>query len=381
MFRDHGDGLRKLSRRQARTARAITSCRTAALGGHVKSCDRCEHREIAYNSCRNRHCPKCQSLEQVRWVEAQQAKLLPIEYHHVVFTLPDMLHRLLLSNTRVGYRLLFAAVAGTLDEVARRPKNLGARIGVTAVLHTWNQTLGFHPHIHCIVTGGGMSCCGARWVPAKPRFLFHVSVLSLVFRGIMLNKLEEAVESGELGASHSDGRDRLRHAARKDWNVYSKAPFAGPDQVLRYLGRYTHRAAISNDRLVSMDDGRVAFRWRDRANDNRKKVMTLEATEFLRRFLMHVLPSGFHRIRHYGLLANANSATCIARCRALLGVEVPLEEKEAARRESWQDLLLRVTGKDPMQCPKCRAGRLTIVSRSAPASRRTWTSTRAPPTT
>jgi hypothetical protein len=365
VFRQHGHHLPELSPHQARTVNAITSCRTAALGGHVYECDTCGFSRHMYNSCRNRHCPQCQGLDATRWVERQQEALLPIEYHHVVFTLPDVLQPLLRRNPRAGYGLLFAAAAETLQEVARRPRNLGARIGFTAVLHTWTQTLAFHPHVHCVVTGGGLSTDG-RWVAAKPRFLFAIKVLMRVFRGKLLSKLEKALDDGTLQADDPDPKGALRRAARKDWNVYSKPPFAGPDQVLRYIGRYTHRIAISNARLVSMDHSQIAFRWRDRADGDRSKLMALDAAEFLRRFLMHLLPPGFMRIRHYGLLANAGRKQSIEVCKALLGVGLVAGCNSTSARETWQELVLRLTGKDVTRCPRCRQGTLVIVAKIEP---------------
>jgi hypothetical protein len=358
LFRQHGDRLWIRSGQQARVVRALSSCRTAALGGHVRKCDQCGHRERSYNSCRNRHCPKCQGLDEVRWLRAQEALLLPIAYHHVVFTIPESLHRLFLDRPRLGYSLLFAAVSETLREVALRPSNLGARIGFTAVLHTWTQTLTFHPHLHCVVTGGGLHPDGQRWVSAKPRFLFAVCILSRLFRGKLLGRLERALEQGEFRLPEREGRDDLRAAARKEWNVYSKPPFAGPQSVLRYLARYTHRIAISNHRLVAHRNGKVTFRWRDRADADRPKNMTLQAEEFLRRFLLHVLPAGFMRVRHYGLLANASRKESLETCRALLGAQpVP---KEPTAPETWQALFEKVTGRDPMRCPKCGLGQLVI---------------------
>jgi len=341
----------------------------------VQECDSCGHRQIAYNSCRNRHCSKCQGIDELRWVERQQQGLLPIDYHHVVFTVPDALHPLLRRSPRLGYGLLFAAVAETLQEVALRPKNLGARIGFTAVLHTWSQLLAYHPHVHCIVTGGGLSPDGSRWIPAKRRFLFFVGVLGRVFRGKLLHKLEQALDSGELIDPEHDGHTLLRRAARKDWNVYSKPPFAGPEQVLRYLGRYTHRIAISNHRLVAMDNGTVTFRWRDRAHDNVVRYQSLEADEFLRRFLLHVLPPGFQRIRHYGLLANGGRNRNLETCRRLLRVQPDSRHDNVPPTETWQELLLRVTGTDVTRCPECKTGRLHTIGRLEPLP----TSGRPPP--
>lgn len=359
VLRAHAEQLPALSRDQARAARAITICRTGTLGGHVRQCDACGHREVSYNSCRNRHCPKCQGLEEIRWREAQEQLLLPIAYHHVVFTTPDALHRLFLDRPRLGYGLLFSAVAETLNEVALRPRNLGARIGFTAVLHTWTQTLAFHPHIHCVVTGGGLHPDGTRWVHARPRFLFAVRILSRLFRAKLLHRLELALEKGKFRIAPSDARALLRRGANKEWVVYSKPPFAGPRSVLSYLARYTHRIAISNSRLLSLRDGRVTFRWRDRANGDRVRTMTLDAKEFLRRYLLHVVPGGFMRVRHYGLLANASRKESLARCRALLDVK-PVAIEPDRSEETWQALLERITGRDPSRCPRCKAGELLL---------------------
>jgi len=362
IFREYADRLPELTGQQARVVQAITECRTAALGGHIQECDRCGYREISYNSCRNRHCPKCRRLEQVRWLEAQQGRLLPTEYHHVVFTIPDVLHPLFLANRRQAYNLVFAAVSESLHEVALRSKNLGARIGFSLVLHTWTQTLLYHPHLHGIVTGGGLHPDGSRWVSAKPGFLFPVRILAKVFRGKLLRKLEKALDSGRPATDGDDPKDRLRRAARKNWVVYSKPPFAGPEQVLKYLGRYTHRIALSNERLVAVKDGRVTFRWKDRAQGDKNKIMELEAGEFMRRFLLHVVPKGLMRIRHYGLLANGVVDDLIPRCRKLLGVETsnPCDTDAPEERETWQKLLQRLTGKDVTLCPECHAGHLIV---------------------
>jgi hypothetical protein len=311
----------------------------------------------------------------VRWVERQKRSLLPTEYHHVVFTIPDVLHPLLRANPRLGYNLLFRAAADTLQDVARRPKNLGARIGFTAVLHTWTQTLAYHPHIHCIVTGGGLSPHGDRWIAAKPRFLFFVGILSRVFRATFLQKLQKTLETGALRWPPSDGHARLRRAARRKWVVYSKPPFAGPEQVLRYLGRYTHRIALSNDRLESIQDGKVTFRWRDRAHGNRLGRMTLDAGEFLRRFLLHLLPPAFMRIRHYGLLANISRRESISLCKRLLEQNADACEPAPDHEESWQELFLRITGIDLTLCPRCRTGHLRLLQRLSPLP----TSARLPP--
>jgi hypothetical protein len=371
IFRTHGHRLEGLLPRQRRVAQAIVDCRTAALGGHVRACDRCGHQEISYNSCRNRHCPKCQSLERVRWQEAREQALLPVPYFHTVFTIPSALHAIFLANVRQAYGLLFRAVARTLSEVAADPRNLGAQIGFTAVLHTWTQTLLYHPHIHGIVAGGGLAPDGTRWIAARPDFFVSVRVLSAVFRAKLLALLEEALAEERIVApSGTSPRGLLRRAARRKWVVYCKAPFAGPKQVLAYLGRYTHRIAIGNERLHSMQDGKVTFRYRDREHGNRQETLTLPAEDFLRRFLLHVLPDRFVRVRHYGLLANGVVAQRLARCRELLGmaaVKAPDPEEE---QESWQDLLLRLTGRDVKTCPTCRMGRMEIIEDLEPQRHR-----------
>lgn len=364
LFRAHGDLLGPVSSTQAQAVRAITSCRTAALGGHVYQCERCGHREISYNSCRNRHCPKCGSLDKARWVEARRADVLPVEYHHVVFTVPQELHPVFRADPKRTIDLLFAAVSETLQEVALNPKRLGAKIGFTAVLHTWTQTLLFHPHVHCIVPGGGLSPGGDQWIRAQPGFFLPVKVLSRVFRGKLLSKLETAAEAGRGRLTSDEVLPLLTQASLKKWVVYSKPPVAGADQVIDYLGRYTHRIAISNERIVSLQDGRVTFRWKDRAHANQENLLTLDLGEFLRRFLMHVLPRGLMRIRHYGFLANAVRRREIARCRALLGATTgkpPDDPPNAPQLETWQETLLRLTGRDVTLCPKCRQGHLKFV--------------------
>jgi len=365
VLRAHADSLGPLSPTRQRVVRAIVQCRTAALGGHVHECDHCGHREVSYNSCRNRHCPKCQSLHRARWVQARKADLLPVEYFHVVFTAPDDLHPFFQCHPRLGYDLLFAAVAETLQQVALHPKNLGATIGFTAILHTWTQTLLFHPHIHCIVPGGGLDPQG-RWVSCKAGFFLPVRILSEVFRGKLLSRLEAALADGRLKL-HQDARALLGRAASKSWVVYSKPPLAGPEQAIDYLGRYTYRIALSNERLVSLCDDRVTFRYRDRAHGDRPRLMTLGAAEFLRRFLQHVVPRSLVRIRHYGFLANAVRRQKIARCRELLGAPPQPAANPDAPHESWPALMLRLTGKDPTLCPHCRNGRLVVKESIPPA--------------
>ena len=362
IFRAHGGRLDNLSAQQRRVIAAITSCRTAALGGHVRECDRgCGYQEISYNSCRDRHCPKCQSLAPIRWQEARAADLLPVPYFHLVFTIPDRLHDVFLAYPRVAYGLLFRAVDATLREVAANPNNLGARIGMTAVLHTWTQTLLYHPHLHCIVPGGGLDMGGQRWIASRANFFLAVRVLSMVFRAKLLAALQHAVASGNIAAEIRGipVAKLLRHAARRRWVVYCKRPFAGPKQVLAYLGRYTHRIAISNHRIVAMNGGHVTFLYKDRADGDRRKRTTLPAEAFLRRFLLHVLPPGFVRIRHYGLLANPVRHECIALCRQLLNVSP--ESVPSLPQENWEQTLLRLTGHDVTRCPRCGAGRLCTI--------------------
>jgi hypothetical protein len=346
-----------MSPEQSRVAWNIVRCRTAALGGHVNACDQCEHKEVSYNSCRDRHCPKCGGLEQARWVEARRAELLPVEYFHVVFTIPDVLHPLFLANPRTAYSLLFSSVAKTLKEVALNPERLGAKIGWTAVLHTWTQKLLYHPHIHCIVPGGGLSLDGQRWLSCKRGFLLPVKVLSAVFRGVLLSKLEKALAKGKLEAPRGWSSASLEAAAAKKWTVFAKRPFAGPEQVLTYVGRYTHRVALSNSRLVALDGKRVTLAWRDRADHNRRKLLSIEAVELLRRFLLHVLPRGFMRIRHYGFLASSVRKKALALCRHLLKVP-DYRDDGSADSESWRELLLRLTGVDVTCCPCCKVGRM-----------------------
>jgi hypothetical protein len=316
---------------QRRVMTAIEICRTAALGGHVERCEDCAHTRIAYNSCRNRHCPKCQWQAAQAWLEARKAELLPVPYFHIVFTLPAALRAIAYQNKAKVYGLLFAAAAETLTTIAADPKHLGAHIGVTAVLHTWGQKLDHHPHLHCIVPGGGLSPEGDRWIPSRPNFLVHVRVLSALFRRLFLTGLEKLHAGGELqffgeSIGLQDAVTFKAHLARlarkKKWVVYAKRPFAGPEQVLAYLARYTHRVAISNRRLIEIGDDHVSFRWKDYREDgsSKSKVMLLAPGEFMRRFLLHVLPDGFHRIRHYGLFANGHRADKLALCRRLLNV-------------------------------------------------------------
>jgi hypothetical protein len=373
VFRDHGDAFLDrygdtLSPERRRALRDIAACRTEALGGHVEECDRCGHQRIAYNSCRNRHCPKCQATAAAQWMEAREAELLPVEYFHVVFTLPPALAPIALQNPREVYNILFRAAAETLQQIAADPKHLGAEIGFLAVLHTWGQNLQHHPHVHCVVPGGGLSLDGSHWVACRPGFFLPVRVLSRVFRGKFLALLGKVFDQGRLSfhgklgvlADVGEFQRRLTASAQTEWVVYAKPPFGGPERVLKYLARYTHRVAISNRRLVALEDGEVQFQWKDYAHGGGPKTMTLKAIEFIRRFLLHVLPSGFVRIRHYGFLANRVCREKLALCRALLGVE-PTPEPVAP--EPAAEPPETVEGQAVANvCPSCGAGRMVIVA-------------------
>jgi hypothetical protein len=374
ILRQHGTVYQeshKLPRNHLRVMHAIEVCRTAALGGHKDKCDHCGHLEMSYNSCRNRHCPKCQTLTKEKWIEARSDDLLPVEYFHVVFTIPSELNPIVSMNRKVMYDLLFRSVSETLMELANDPKHLGAKIGVISILHTWGQNLMDHPHIHCIVTGGGLSSDGNRWISCRKGFFLPVRVMSALFSGKFLNHLKHCFKNGTLvfdGAirhikepeTFESFRSQFYH---KKWVVYCKPPFGGPKGVLQYLGRYTHRVAISNNRILANRDGKVSFLWRDYADDNRQKTMTLKADEFIRRFLLHVLPERFVRIRHFGLLANRNRKDNIAACHKMLGGENVTKEK---RRETWQEQLLRICGIDVTVCPICQKGKMCRIERLLP---------------
>jgi Putative transposase/Transposase zinc-binding domain len=350
-----------LSWKHVKVLLAIARCRTAALGGHLDQCTRCGHRAtISYNSCRNRHCPKCQTSARERWIAARQRELLPTRYVPVVFTLPHRLAPLALQNQKVLYDLLFRASAETLLEVARDPRHLGAEIGFFTVLHTWSQKLGLHPHVHCVIPAGGLSLDHAHWVKSRDRFFLPIHVLRRVFRGKFVAGLRQAFQDNQLGfhgdlsplAQSKTFAAWLRPLFRKDWVVYAKPPFGGPEHVLQYLGRYTHRVAISNHRLVSFAEGKVTFRWRDSAHNNEQKLLTLSLDEFLRRFLLHVLPKGFVRIRNFGFLANRRRATLLPLCFHLLG-SPPQTEQALSTANDANDLRL---------CPKC-GGPMMVIER------------------
>lgn len=374
IFRLYGEEYRRkhrLSRPQLRAMRAIEACRTAALGGHVDECEQCGARTISYNSCRNRHCPKCQSLDKERWLEQRCDELLPVPYFHVVFTVPHELNPLALANPKWFYDLLFASASRTLLEIAADPRRFGARIGVLAVLHTWSQTLELHPHLHCIVPGGGLSLDGQRWVPtSRPDYFLPVQVLAALFRGKFLAGVKTAYQTGQLilpeslrdPASFQALVDRLYG---KSWVVYSKPPFGSPEQVLAYLACYTHRVAISNSRLGRLEGGRVTFNYKDYSQGGRGREMTLPVEEFIRRFLLHVLPESFVRIRYFGLLSNRHRKQNLTRCRELLAGQ-PAAEVEASSQENWRARLMRLTGRDPTICPVCGQGHLRRVEELPP---------------
>jgi hypothetical protein len=349
---------------------AIEVCRTAALGGHLERCDQCEHERNCFNSCRDRHCPKCQSLARAQWIEDRQTELLDCPYYHVVFTVPAEIARIAYQNKEVVYAILFRTTAETLQIIAADPKHLGAEIGFFAVLHSWGQNLQFHPHLHCVVPGGGLSLNGERWVTCGPRFFLPVRVLSRLFRRLFLQALEKAFHAGKLhffGCLESLRERRtfalqLARAKRFRWVVYAKRPFAGPQQVIDYVGRYTHRVAISNHRLMAIENDQVRFQWKDYRNGGQIQLMTLSSEEFIRRFLLHVLPDGFQRIRYYGFLANRNRQQKLATCRRLIGMQVPIQQSTESQPDSdYRDRYEKLTGCSLRQCPQCRQGRMVIV--------------------
>jgi len=382
MFRRYGTAYREqhadsMSVAQRRVMSAIEQCRTAALGGHLERCDACGHERNCYNSCRDRHCPKCQSLARAQWIEERQSELLEVPYFHVVFTVPEEIAAIAYQNKRVVYNILFRSTAETLTTIAADPKHLGAQIGFFAVLHTWGQNLHFHPHLHCVVPGGGLSPDGERWVSCRPGFFLPVRVLSRLFRRLFLTALKRSFDAGELKffgsieALLDRGRfaELLTKAKQREWVVYAKRPFAGPQQVLDYVGRYTHRVAISNNRLLDIENDQVRFQWKDYRHHDRVKTMTLPADEFIRRFLLHVLPAGFQRIRYYGYLGSRGRQEKLALCRRLLGMppSSPAPTIEQDYRDCYEDLV----GSSLRQCPQCQRGhmvRVAILPRSPCAS-------------
>jgi len=354
-FRDQHDA--HLGRVERRVMAAIEACRTPVLGGHVEQCGDCGLVRCAYNSCRNRHCPKCQGLARAAWLEARQAELLPVPYFHVVFTLPAAAAEIAFHNKRIVYDILFRAAAEAMRDVAAAPRHLGAEIGAVAVLHSWGQTMTYHPHLHCIVPAGGLSPDQTRWVACRPGYLLPVRVLSRRFRDVFVARLRAAFATGGLrfsGALAALGEpavfaERLALLLGVEWVVYAKPPFAGPDAVLAYLGRYTHRVAIANSRLTRLEDGDVDFTWKDYRDSSKTKVMTLSADEFIRRFLLHTVPDGFHRIRHIGFLANGHRSGKLALCRALLAAPTP----EPRTAEQYRERVRRLTGHALDICPDC----------------------------
>src|SRR6516165_10490290 len=373
VFRHYGEAYRQehgasLSTARRRVMTAIEVCRTAVLGGHLEKCDHCDHQRISYNSCRNRHCGKCQSLARAEWLEDRRSELLDVGYFHIVFTVPDPIRPIAYQNKQHVYNILFRAVSDTLRSIAADPKHLGAEIGFFAVLHTWGQNLLHHPHLHCVVPGGGLSPDGTRWISCRDGFFLPVRVLSWLFRRLFLEKLVDAFDAGKLEFFSS--LESLRHRSsfldylaplrQADWVVYAKRPFAGPEQVLDYVGRYTHRVAISNNRLLDIDHGKVTFRYKDYRHEAQQKTMTLQAEEFIRRFLLHVLPAGFQRIRYYGFLANRYREQKLAHCRELLGMptcEPSASEAAKDYRERYEEL----TGSSLRVCPVCHQGRMLVI--------------------
>ena len=364
LFQQFGPAYRQihsLPLNQLKTMKAIESCRTANLGGHVDVCDTCGHERISYNSCRNRHCPKCQGLAKEQWLLERERDLLNVGYFHVVFTVPDSLNPIALQNQKVFYSLLFKAASETLVELSRDPKYLGAEIGIISILHTWGQNLMNHPHVHSIVPGGGLSFDGTRFVPSRKKFFIPVKVLSRKFKGKFLAFLKETYQDGDLkfyGKLESlSGKSKFQTLIddlyQKEWVVYCKKPFKSPWHVLRYLGRYTHRVAISNQRIVDLQHGQVTFGWRDYKDDNKTKLMKIDASEFIRRFLLHVLPSRFVKIRHYGFLSNRNRNRKLRLCQRLTFSKIP-----GVQKLSTVELLLNLTGLDLRVCSCCKQGKM-----------------------
>jgi hypothetical protein len=375
IFRRYGEAYRQhhgaaMSTAQRRVMTAIELCRTAALGGHIERCDQCGHERNCFNSCRDRHCPKCQSLARVQWIKDRQSELLEVPYFHVVFTVPEEIAAIAYQNKKVVYDILFRVTAETLTTIAADPEHLGAQIGFFAVLHSWGQNLQFHPHLHCVVPGGGLSPDGQRWICCRPNFFLPVRVLSHLFRRLFLESLQKAFDSGKLQllGRLEPLRERgtfVRHCAElkeQEWVVYAKRPFAGPQQVLDYVGRYTHRVAISNNRLLNIEDDQVSFQWKDYRTGGQVKTMTLSADEFIRRFLLHVLPNGFQRIRYYGFLGNRYRQQKLQQCRRLLGMQMPDLHPALPPEQDYRDRYENLTGCSLRQCPQCQRGRMVLIA-------------------
>jgi hypothetical protein len=381
VFRRYGEAYREqhggtLSSTQRRVMTAIEICRTAALGGHVEQCDNCGRQRICYSSCRNRHCPKCQSLARAQWLDDRRAEVLDTQYFHVVFTLPAEMAAIALQNNAVVHGILFRTVAETLRTIAADPKHLGAEIGFFAVLHTWGSNLSLHPHLHVVVPGGGLSPDGNRWVTCRAGYFLPARVLSRLFRRLFIEALEKAFRAGDLGffsaLAHLKEPDAFKRylapVRRAEWVVYAKRPFAGAEQVLEYVGRYTHRVAISNNRILDIEDGKVRFQWKDYRHGGQQKPMILDADEFIRRFLIHVLPSGFQRIRYYGLLGNRYRKDKLNRCRELIGMP-RLEPKADAAAGDYREIYERLTGVSLCLCPVCHLGRMELLRALQPSTR------------
>jgi Putative transposase/Transposase zinc-binding domain len=355
VFRQYGESYQRthrLSAGQQKVMRAISVCRTQELGGHLDRCDACGFERPAYNSCRNRHCPKCQSLAKAKWLEKQTSELLPVGYFHLVFTLPHEFNRLILANKKIGLSLLFKAVSETLLEFGQT--RLKGTLGIIAVLHTWDQTLKDHFHLHCLVPAGALSFDQSRWISARKSFLFSVKAMSRVFRGKFLALLKQSIDRGKIAPANNP----IQVSRKNNWVVYAKKPFGSPRTVLDYLGRYTHRVALSNDRILAVHHGQVTLSYRDRKDGDRKKTILLDAQEFIRRFLLHVLPDGFMRIRHFGFLANRSKKQSLARCRKLLDLDAALPKTLILSAKEW---LVKTTGVDLSRCPCCHEGTMIVV--------------------
>jgi hypothetical protein len=362
VFRQYGESYQRTHRvwaSQQKVMRAVSVCRTQELGGHLDRCDACGFERPAYNSCRNRHCPKCQSLAKAKWLEKQTSELLPVGYFHLVFTLPHEFNRLILAHKKILLALLFKAVSETLLEFGQT--RLKGTLGIITILHTWDQTLKDHFHLHCLVPAGALSFDHSYWIAARKNFLFPVKALSRVFRGKFLALLQQACAKGKIPPANVE----INASRRKSWVVYAKKPFGSPQTVLDYLGRYTHRVALSNNRILQVENGEVTLSYRDRKDGDRRKTMTVEAHEFIRRFLLHVLPDGFMRIRHFGFLANRSKKKALTQCRKLLDLDPALPQSPIL---SAKDLLLKLTGVDLSRCPCCHEGTMIVVGDLPPSS-------------
>lgn len=377
IFQRYGQEYRikhRLPVNQLKAMSSIEACRTSALGGHIDECSQCGHIKISYNSCRNRHCPKCQSLAKELWLENRKEELLPVGYFHVVFTIPQEINEIALRNQKEIYTILFQAASETLLELGRSPKYLGAQLGITALLHSWGQNLMFHPHLHCIVPSGGLSLDGKRWISSRKKFFIPVKVLSAKFKGKFLSYLQNAFYSktlkfiGEISeVSTADVfQNFIEKLRKKDWIVYCKPPFKSAAYVLQYLGRYTHKVAISNNRIQFIENGLVTFKWRDYKDSNKEKYMTITAEEFIRRFLIHVLPDKFVKIRHYGILCNRNKSTKLEQCKKFTGAKV-INKSMKAHKLNIKELMLKLTGRDINKCPCCSNGFMIRIKKVNPS--------------